>query len=662
MKPESEGHKCGRIQLIIGALAIVLLTFAVYLPVVPGSFVMDDERLISSDNPLVNGQFTPASIWFQTDFTLTDIAWWLEHILFGQNHAGYHVVNIVLQAVSALLLWRLLARLKIPGAWLAAALFAVHPVCVNSVARVAELKNTLSLPFFLASLIAWLRYESATLYPAEQNSNASRHCAKGTLWLTLSLVAFVLALMAKTTVVMLPVVMLLCALWQRGRIALKDVLHTLPFFVLSVAFGLMSIWFQKNQALATGPLGLQPASFAERLAGAGYVFWFYLGKDLWPFNLNIEYHRWNIDPGTVTAWLPDLAAGAVFILCLVFWRGWGRHVLFGLGCFVVLLFPALGFFDAQFEALWHVSDHLQYPALPAIVALVAAALAGLNKTVFRLTAVVLLVGCSISCYKYAYVFGKEERLMRDTIAKNPRAWGAHNDYGVILANGGDFSNALNEFTLSAQYNPNNAEARMNLGYAFLLQQNYAAAESNYLAALTLSPHEAEAHKMYARLLQLQGKNAQAIYHLQIAASFKPDADICMSMAALDYTTGNWHRAATDLRQVLTLKPGPSDQITALNNLAWLLATCPDDSVRNGNEAVQHAEEACHLTSFKQPTFINTLAAAYAEAGRFPDAVATAENAINLAKATGNTSCANFCEQLLPFYRAGKAYHERPLHH
>src|SRR5215469_3178675 len=141
-------------------MAIVLLTFAVYWPVVPGSFIMDDARLIGPDNALVNGGLTLQSLWFGTDFTLTTFAWWLEHLAFGQNPAGYHVVNIVLQAVSAILIWRLLALLRIPGAWLAAALFALHPVAVNSVARVAELKNTLSMPFFLFSFIAYLRYET----------------------------------------------------------------------------------------------------------------------------------------------------------------------------------------------------------------------------------------------------------------------------------------------------------------------------------------------------------------------------------------------------------------------------------------------------------------------------------------------------------------------
>jgi tetratricopeptide (TPR) repeat protein len=337
-------------------------------------------------------------------------------------------------------------------------------------------------------------------------------------------------------------------------------------------------------------------------------------------------------------------------------------VLFGLGCFAILLFPALGFFDAQFEALWRVSDHLQYTALPAIVALaVSIPAALLNKRAFQLVAIILLVACSLLGCKRAEVFGNEERLMRDTIAKNPQAWGAHNDYGVMLAEKGDYSTAAREFAQSAEYNPNNAEARMNLGYALVLQRNFAGAESNYLAAIQITPHSGPAHKMYARLLEMQGRNAQARHHLRIAAIYNPAVDTYIELSSLDYAAGDWRHAATDLQEVLALKPDNSNKLATLNNLAWILATCPDGSVRDGNEAVKNAEEACQLTDFKQPTFISTLAAAYAEAGRFPEAVKTAETAVNLAKEMGDGRTADTCHQMLLFYQAGKPYHESQPH-
>ena len=651
-------QQAAKLRLALGALAIIILTFAVYLPVVPGSFIMDDARLTGGDNPLINGELTLRSLWFGTDFTLTTFAWWLEHLAFGANPAGYHRVDIVLQALSAILLWRLLDRLKIPCAWLAGALFAVHPVCVNSVARIAELKNTLSMPFFLLSFIAYLRYEDARLYPPE--SPAPDRQSRGAVvpWYFVSLVSFVLALMAKTTVVMLPVVLLFCAAWRRGRIQWRDLIHTAPFFMLSLAFGLMSIWFQKYQALPTSPLTLQHAGFARRLAGAGYTFWFYLGKIIFPFDLSLEYPRWKIDAGRPAAFLPDLLACVLFLACVFFRRGWGRHVLFGVGCFAVVLFPALGFFDAQYEALWQVSDHLQYTALPAIVALVAAALGALaSGNVMRTIAVILLAVSSALCFKRADVFKTEERLMTDAVSKNPAAWGARNDLGVILAKKGDYSKAIDEFQQSLQDNPNNSEARLNLGFALVLQKNYPAAEAQYLTLLKSNPRDPVANKMYARLLELRGRNAEAIRHYQISASLGPDIETWMDLATLDYAVGNWGRAVVDLHHALALKPDGAGKVTTLNNLAWMLATCPDGSVRNGTEAIRCAEEACHLTGFKQSGMVNTLAAAYAEAGRFPDAVTTAEMALKLATDAGDAPTASTTRQLLILYQEGKPCRE-----
>ncbi len=659
MKPESEGNRGQNFKPGIGVLAIVLLTFAVYLPILPGNFLMDDARLISSDNPLVNGQLTPTSLWFQTDFTLATFGWWVERFLFGSHPAGYHAVNIALHAISSVLIWRLLARLKIPGAWLAGALFAVHPVCVNSVARIAELKNTLSMPFFLLSFIGYLGYETARLYPTQlDKERRSSNCA--TSWYVISLVAFVLALLAKTTVVMLPVVLLMCAAWQRRRIGWKDILHTLPFFVLSLGFGLMSVWFQKNQALPTAETALLPASFAERLAGAGYCFWFYLGKILFPFHLSIIYPRWNIDAHTVAAYLPDLLLVAIFVLCFQFRRNWGRHALFGLGSFAALLFPALGFFDAQYLTMWQVSDHLQYTALAAILALVAGALASIpNKMFSQFIAIMLLLCSSILCFKRTEIFKTQQGLMLATIAGNPAAWGVHNDLGVEYAEQGNVSSAMREFELSLTYNPDNADARVNLGHALALQGKFPEAEAQFLAALKARPTSASAHAAYANLLRREGRTPEVLYHLRMAVLFKPDVETLMNLSSLEHNMGHSDRAAAELKEALTIKPDPT-KATVLNNLAWILATCPDSSVRNGAEGVKNAEEACKLTSFQQAGMVGTLAAAYAEAGHFPEAISTAEKAISMATAADNMQFAAANHQLLLLYQAGKPYHENPV--
>jgi tetratricopeptide (TPR) repeat protein len=650
-----------RVRLGLGVLLIFVLVLVVYCPILPGNFLMDDHRLIKEDNPLVNGELTPFNIWFQTDFTLSTFALWLQWHAWGENPGGYHAVNMALHALSAVLLWRLLARLKIPGAWLAAAVFAVHPVCVNSVARIAEIKNTLSLPFFILSFWFYLRYENFYLNPAGQKQIANhRWLNSAVLWYGLSLIAFVLALVSKTSTVMLPLVLLGCAWWQRGRITRQDLVQTSPYFILSLGFGLMSVWFQKYQALAMAGLTPQSESFWERLIGAGQNCWFYLGKALLPVDLSIVYLRWKHDAAAWISYLPIFILLVSFILCWRFRRSWGRAVLFGSGCFVVTLFPALGFFDSQFSTVWQVSDHLQYLPLIAAVSLLVASLAFfLNVKIFKCVGVVLIIALSVLTFQRAQVFTTEESLLRDTLAKNPVASNAHNDLGVILAKRQNYVEATTHFSSAVQSDPNNVGAQLNLGQVLAMNGEFTEAEPHFLAAIKLKTGDPLVHRRFADALSQQGRNSEAIIHLKLALCLnaKPDIQTRLDLATLFYQTGNTRAAAEQFHKMLLLNP---DLPEPLNNLAWILATSPDDTLRDGIEAVRHAERACHLTGFKQTGMVSTLAAAYAEAGRFPEAIAAAETAVKLANANGETHFADINNRLLPLYRAGVVYHESPV--
>jgi Flp pilus assembly protein TadD len=634
----------GRWRAGLGVLALVALVLAAYHPLLPGSFLMDDRRLVQTDNPLVNGTSGPLSIWFHADFALSTFAFWVEWLAWGQNPAGYHAVNMALHALSAVLVWGLLARLKIPGAWLAAAMFAVHPVGVATVGRIAELKNTLSLPFFLLSLWLYLRYEAASFRPSG-----------GALWLAGSLAAFVLALLAKTSTVMLPFLLLAGAAWQRGRVTRQDMLRAIPYFVLALGFGWMSVWYQKHQALAG--LALAPESFWERLAIAGRVFWFYLGKALWPVHLCLVYPQWKVDAASPAAYIPLLLCGAAALLCWRFRRGWGRHVLFGLGCFALTLFPALGFFDAQFLTKWQVSDHLQYLPLIAPVALAAASVVSLpGAAFFRCAAAAMVLGLSVLAFDRARVFSSQEALFRDTLARNPAAWGVQNDLGTLLAAHSDEAGAVDYFKASLRCNPDYPDAHVNLGRILLEQGRVEEAEQHFLAALKVQPHNPEAHRCLGNLLARQGKPVEALRHLRVALLFQPDGRTRLDCAGLLRQTGDYGAAAAQFRQALLAQP---DSVEALNNLAWLLATCPDATVRNGAEAVRCAERAALLPAPKGMCVAGTLAAAYAEAGRFKEAVATAEKAVETETAAGETRFAELNTQLLTLYRAGQPFHEPP---
>ncbi len=605
---------------------------------------MDDRRLVEADNVLVNGQLTPFSIWFQTDFPFSTLALWAQWHLWGAHPGGYHAVNIILHALSALLLWAVLARLKIPGAWLAAFLFAVHPVCVNSVARIAEIKNTLSLPFFLMAILFYL---TAT-EPRSTGPSAWRYGA--------SLVAFVLALLSKTSTIMLPVILLACVAWRNRRIGKEDLIRTAPFFLLAIAFGVMSAWFQKYQAM-TGP-PLAPESFLARVADAGRIFWFYLGKAWFPWNLNLVYAPWSSDPASALAWLPD--ALLLTTLALAWWKRttWGGPLLFGLGVYAVALFPVLGFFDSQFLTKWRVSDHLQYLPLLAPVALAAATMASrLPPLVFRVLGPLLIAVFLVLTVQRARVFRSEESLFRGSLAKNPAAWGLENDLGVLLAKQGHFADAQIHLEKSVQLNAKNVDAESNLGQVLEEQGQAAKAEAHFRAALRLEPDNLEAHRRFAQVLLAQGRFDEALGQLRLtlALSTKPEPSLRMEYANLLHRTGHLEESIAVLRQIVARQP---DSVEALNNLAWLLSTAPSANLRNGPEAISLAERALRLPAVKNVCVPGTLAAAYAEAGRFPEAVATAESAIAEETSSGQARFAQLNRYLLEnYYRAQKPFRE-----
>jgi Flp pilus assembly protein TadD len=577
------------------------------------------------------------------DFPLSNVALWLEWLAFGKNAAGYRVVNVILHAISCVLLWRLLVRLKVPGAAGAAALFAVHPVAVASVAWISEIKNTLSLPFYLLSM--WF------YFGAEEDFATSR--TRPARWkYFFSLIAFVLALLTKTSTVMMPVILLASAWWQRGRVTKLDCLRVSPHFTLALAFGLMTVWFQTQQTLAG--FTLPPETFAGKLASAGLAVWFYLGKALLPLQLNAIYPRWEIDPSSVMAYSPLVLLAGMAALGGWFRRTWGRHALFALVCFGVSLFPVLGFFDMYFLVFSRVSDHFQYLALIVPLAAVAALTRSLRApSVACVITLALIVSLSLLTVGRAKVYATDESLWRDTLAKNPAAWNAHNNLGCILAEKNELAVATEHFLTSLKLNPRNASAHVNFGKVLLLNNDFAAAEAHFRTALEIKPTQVEALVGAGQALAAQGRNAEAVEKLRAALRLKPDNETRLQLAPLLSSLGKDAEAVAELRAVLATQP---DSLPAVQNLSWILATSWDDKVRNGTEAVRLAERACELTNQQEARMLSALAAAYAESGQFTNAVTTAQQAIERAQATGDLSFAQVNAQLLRLYRAGKPYH------
>ena len=659
---------CGWRRVAVGALIIFLAAFAVHWRALRGEFLWDD-LLVVHRNPLMTGELGWGSIWFQTDFPLSNVAFWLEWLAWGKNPVGYHVVNVLLHATGAVFLWRVLARLKIPGGWLTAVIFTVHPLCVASVAWISELKNVLSLPFYLLSILWYLRFdaEPPTSHLATGHAlssgpvslvEPSRSPCTST-WYWLSLAAFALALLSKTSTVMLPVVLLGCAWWRRGRVGARDWLLASPFLVLALNFGLMSIGFQVHGAMAG--VAVQNGNFWARLAGAGMALWFYLGKALLPLHLCMIYPQWKIAAGSALSYVPLLLWCGVLAACWAGRRSWGRHLFFGLGCFTVTLFPVLGFFDMYFLALSRVSDHFVYLPLTALVALVAAGLDWalsrvLRGVVLALAVGGLLVGLAVLAATRAQVFTNEETLWRDTLDKNPTAWCAHANLGWILASQQKYDEAREHLEASLKVKPDNAQAHSNLGRILDIQGQFAAAEPEFQAAARIKPKDAEIRRAFAAALANHGRRDEAVIQLREVLQLKPDAEARSQLATLLYQSGKFGEAVAEYRQSVASKP---DQPEALSNLAWLLATSPDSALRNGSDAVRFAEQACRLTGYQRAQMASALAAAYAEAGRFTEAVAATQKAIELARAGGDARFAAVNEQLLKLYFDGKPYHMPP---
>jgi len=675
---------------LLQAIALLAATVLVYWPSLRGGFVWDDLFLVKK-NVLVTGDLNLFSVWFRGDFPLATVTTWVQWLVFGDQTAGYRVVNALLHGLSALLLWRVLEKMKMPGAWLAAALFAVHPVCVASVAWISELKNTLSLPFYLLSIWSYLIFTETDAAVAQ---------GRRRLFYVLSVIGFVLALTAKTSTVMLPVVLLACVWWQRTRSSMQpptpnpsqegstvarprklvpllggdrggfgdsmseisargiltwlDLLRLSPHFVLGLVFGLMTIWFQKHGAIQG--VTVQTESFAGRLAGAGMAFWFYAGKALLPLNLSMIYPRWDINAPNLVSFLPLMALLLGLGAGWRFRQSWGRPTLLALGCFGVSLFPVLGLIDMYFLVFSRVSDHFAYLPLLVVTAGVAAAVSRIpRRQISRGIGLAMILGLALLTWQRAHVFASDEALWRDTVAKNPNSWNAHNNLACNLAERGDLDAAMKHFVISLELNPGNASAHRNLAKALAIQGRWGEAASHWRTVIELKPSDAEARADYAEVLRQLGRPSDAIRELREAVRLDPKTSSRSQLGLLLAGTGQYAAAANEFREFLAVQP---ESVEIVNNLAWLLATCADKKLRNGQEAVRLATIACELTEHKEPIPYGTLAAAYAENGDFINAGKASQRAIDLAHASGNEPLASRNGELLKIYQAGRSYPAR----
>ncbi len=585
-----------RTRKILIPIAIVALTLAAYGSVIArGGFLWDDDILLTK-NRAIHASDGLKTFWFTAkSYDYLPITWtslWLEWRLWGDSPTGYHVTNAVMHALSAVLLWALLRELGVPGALLAAAIFAVHPVCAASVAWISERKNTLSMIFYLLTLIAYIRFDARA----------------GRRWYVLAILAFAAALLSKSSVIMAPAVLLGIVLWRRGgKIARRDIAALAPLFVLSALFAAVTIFFQKH---AIGPIAARPEGFFSRLAAAGMVPWFYLYKALLPIKLIMVYPRWDVDPALPLSYVPGVVLLGCVALFFVFRRTWGKWLLAGSGYFLVTLFPVLGFFEMSFARKSLVADHLQYVSIIAPIVLVSAAgwralsrLTGkAGKVAARVAPVAVVAVLAGLTFNYGFVFASAETMWADVLAKNPRCPEAQYEAGIRATNEGRPLEAID----------------------------------HYLRAIELREDYAEAHNNLGHVYMSQGNVPRAGYHFALAVKYLPSGYRArFNLALAQYRIGATRQAAENLRKVVADAP---QFPPALNNLARILAADPDDNLRSGAEAVTLARKACQMTAPSDPALadrMHTLAMAYAETGQFDLAIQTARSAADFARQVGD---------------------------
>jgi len=496
---------------------IFALTLIVYLPALTGGFLWNDSDYVTrGDLQSLDGLRRIWTVFGATEqyYPLLHSFFWVQHRLWGDHPLGYHVVTLLLHAGAAVLGGRVLQRLAVPGAWYAALLFALHPVHVESVAWIAEQKNTLSLVGYLGAAWMYLRFLD--------------HRRPGVYLAAVGL--FVLALLAKTVTATLPAALLVVLWWKHGRLNLRrDVGPLLPWLLLGAVGGWFSSVVERRILGAEGPEFALP--FLERGLVAGRAIGFYLANLVWPSRLNFVYPRWTLDAGAGWQWLFPIGAVA---LGAALWsiRRFNRGPLAAYLFFVGSLFPVLGFvnlFGARYSWVW---DHWQYLADLGPLALTAAGVAWLHDgpaSRFRRAvqggAVVVVAVLGGLTWRHCGMFHDASTLYRETIARNPTCWLAHNNLGtLLLEDPAQLPAAIAHLETAVQVRPASSESHYNLGIALARVPERAQEGIAHLQeALRLKPDFAEAHNdLGAVVARIPGRRSEGIAHLEEALRIRPD--------------------------------------------------------------------------------------------------------------------------------------------
>jgi protein O-mannosyl-transferase len=558
-------------------LILAVVTMMAYQPAWHGGLLWDDDN--TTTPPELRSLDGLRRIWFQPRATaqyypLLFSSYWLQQRLWGDSPTGYHLVNLLLHIGCVVLVLKILRFLRVPGAELAAIIFALHPVNVETVAWISERKNTLSGLFGLAATLCYLKFD-------ETRSRRSYALAIG---------LFVLGLLSKTAIVTLPLAWLVIFWWKRAAISWRhDVVPSLPFFFLSVAAGLVTRWFE-NTGIGYKARILD-LSLLDRCLIAGRAFWFQLSKLLWPSNLTFVYPRWDINAGV---WWQYLFPVGVLGLLVILWslRRWSRAPLAGVLIYILLLLPSLGFLNIYFFVYSFVADHWQYLACLGIITPCASGIVLLVERLERwrawLEPAVMLVFAGtlfVLTSHQSRMYSDIETLYRTTIARNPACWMAQVNLGNILYKANRIPQAMELFNQAMRIKP--AVAHYSIGNAFMQKSRTSEAIGEYEQALEIDPEYAEAHNNLGSALLLTGRTSEAIIEYEHALRINPgNAATHNNLGNALIQTGRASEAIAHYKEALRITPNSAD---AHNNLAAALT-----QIGRISEAIEEIKAALRI--------------------------------------------------------------------
>jgi len=496
-------------------IAIGLLVLLAYGPSFRAGFIWDDDVHVTGNAQMRDFQgffriwTTPEAVYYP----LTSTFFWIETHLWGNKPFGYHLFNLIVHIANSFLVYLILQSFfEFFIAFFAALLFAVHPIQVESVAWITELKNLLSAFFCLMSALFYLLY-SGTM----TRGRGKRYLA--------ALFFFILAVLSKSQVVMLPVVFLFFHWFKKDKPLPGQLKALAPFFLISLLASCWTIW---EQTFHSGAFGNDwTAPFLERLLRSAHILWFYAAKIAFPHPLMFLYPKWTTDVHSFRSYFPLFLLMLTTLFLTLLRKKIAPRVLFCLLYFAVMLFPFLGFFNIYFMKYSFVGDHFVYHAGLGLMVVFACFINGIRKPktlkwfMMALT-VLVLTGMT---YVHALTFRSSETLWRDTANKNPRAWLAFHNLATVLYSRWDVMGAIRNYELALKIRPDFAEAHSNLSYLLASTHQGDLAIAHGLAAIRLQPNSAASHLNLGIAFHESGdiKNAEEQYKKAISLSPGLDA-------------------------------------------------------------------------------------------------------------------------------------------